>query len=110
MDYILSVAPYALIVAFLGLFFLIRFWKPNGIGFGTYFSGSAKKVPLNLLLSIVVLSVASGVMLGLAIMQLQKEYASVELRLVAVGASLAMAAMLLHQAIQSCRKILKLIP
>jgi hypothetical protein len=110
MGFILTVAPYALIVALLGLFILMRFWKPNGIDFGTYFAGSAKKVPLNLLLSIVALSVAAGIMLGLAIMQLEKEYASGELRLVAVGASLAMAAILLHQAIQSCRKILKLIP
>ena len=110
MDYILTVAPYALIVAFLGLFFLIRFWKLNAIGFGTYFSGSPKKVPLNLLLSIVGLSIVCGVFLGLAIIQFEKEYASVEPRLVAVGAVLALAAFSLSQAIQCCKKILKLIP
>jgi len=72
-----------------------------------FYSGSPKH---KMLLAIVGPSIGSGIFLGLAIMVLEREYASVELRLVSLGCDLLLAGGALYIAIESCRKVLKLIP
>jgi hypothetical protein len=70
-----------------------------------FFSRSPK---IRLLAAIVGPSISCGIFLGMAIMSFKKEYASVEL--VFLGAVLLLAGAALFVAIQSCKKVLTLIP